>query len=159
MLHDHPQDFILYTRIHQGLQGEDDLTWGWSSESSFSNLGIYQIPQHVDYWLAALPLGRCSSWELAFRSKALTQWVMNYRPFPLQFSNRGLSFSEMDNFHTLCINDSTRLLINTLLFHLYLPVPSSENSLMVKKKKKKSHISLKIFLLSGGSVTFLSFNV
>lgn len=60
---------------------------------------------------------------------------MNYRPFPLQFSNKGLSFSEMDNFHTLCINDSTRLLINMLLFPLYLPVPSLENSLMVKKKK------------------------
>ena len=73
MLHDHPQDFILYTRIRQGLQVEGYLTWGWSSESSFSNLGTYQIPQHVDYWLAALPLGRCSSCELAFRSKALTQ--------------------------------------------------------------------------------------
>lgn len=37
MLRDHPQDFTLYTRIHQGLQVEDYLTWGWSSESSFSN--------------------------------------------------------------------------------------------------------------------------
>ena len=44
--------------------------------------------------------------------------------------------------------------IHMLLFHLYLLVPSLENSLMVKRKKKKSHISLKIFLSSGGSKTF-----
>lgn len=40
-----------------------------------------------------------------------------------------------------------------LFFNLYLLVPSLENSLMVKRKKK-SHISLKKFLSSGGSKTF-----